>query len=279
MKVGAPVIGLNDSGGARIQEGVASLGGYADIFLRNVLASGRRPADLGDHGTVRRRRRVLPGHDRLHRDGGGDELHVRHGTERREGGHPRGRRLGAARRRDHPHDGERCRPSRRQGRGAGARRDPPDPRVPAPEQPVRCAAACRPPTRSIGATRSWTRSCPDDPQKPYDMHGVIDRIVDDGRFLEIQPGWAANIIVGFGRLGGRSVGIVAQQPAVLAGALDINSSIKAARFVRTCDCFNVPLITFVDVPASCRESPRSTAGSSSTARSCSTRIARRPCPS
>ena len=89
---------------------------------------------------------------------------------------------------------------------------------------------------------------PDEPAKPYDMHDVIERVVDDGEFLEIQPAWAANILVGFARLGGRSVGIVAQQPAVLAGALDIDASIKAARFVRTCDCFNVPLVTFVDVP-------------------------------
>jgi propionyl-CoA carboxylase beta chain len=80
------------------------------------------------------------------------------------------------------------------------------------------------------------------------MHHVIERIVDDGAFLEIQPGWAQNIITGFARLGGRSVGIVAQQPAVLAGALDIDASTKAARFVRTCDCFNVPLLTLVDVP-------------------------------
>jgi propionyl-CoA carboxylase beta chain len=89
---------------------------------------------------------------------------------------------------------------------------------------------------------------PDDPRVPYDMHDVIDHIVDDGEFLEIQPGWARNIIIGFARLGGRSVGIIAQQPAVLAGALDIDASLKAARFVRTCDCFNVPLVSFVDVP-------------------------------
>jgi propionyl-CoA carboxylase beta chain len=89
---------------------------------------------------------------------------------------------------------------------------------------------------------------PDDSSKPYDMHAVIERVVDDGDFLEIQPGWAQNIIVGFARLDGRSVGVVAQQPAVLAGALDIDASTKAARFVRTCDCFNVPLVTFVDVP-------------------------------
>jgi propionyl-CoA carboxylase beta chain len=92
------------------------------------------------------------------------------------------------------------------------------------------------------------RIIPDDPQKPYDMKDVIGRVVDDGRFLEIQPGWAQNLIIGFARLGGRSVGIVAQQPAVLAGALDIDSSVKGARFVRTCDAFNVPLVTFVDVP-------------------------------
>ena len=89
---------------------------------------------------------------------------------------------------------------------------------------------------------------PDDPRLPYDMHDVLRRVVDDGGFLEIQPGWAQNIIVGFARLGGRSVGVVAQQPAVLAGALDIDASVKAARFVRTCDAFNVPLVTFVDVP-------------------------------
>ena len=89
---------------------------------------------------------------------------------------------------------------------------------------------------------------PDDPRTPYDMHDVLRRVVDDGAFLEIQPGWAANIIVGFARLGGRSVGIVAQQPAVLAGALDIDASVKAARFVRTCDASTCPLVTFVDVP-------------------------------
>ena len=89
---------------------------------------------------------------------------------------------------------------------------------------------------------------PDEPAKPYDMHDVLRRVVDDGDFLEIQPAWAANILVGFARLGGRAVGIVAQQPAHLAGALDIDASVKAARFVRTCDAFNVPLVTFVDVP-------------------------------
>ena len=111
------------------------------------------------------------------------------------------------------------------------------------------------------------------------MHEVIDRIVDDGEFLELQPAWAANIIVGFARLDGRSVGVVAQQPAVLAGALDIDASDKAARFVRTCDAFNVPLLTHrgrARLPA--RRGARSTAASSATAPSCSTPTARRPCP-
>jgi propionyl-CoA carboxylase beta chain len=89
---------------------------------------------------------------------------------------------------------------------------------------------------------------PDDPSKPYDMHRVIEGVFDRGDFLEIQAGWAQNIIVGFARLDGTTVGIVAQQPAVLAGALDIDASTKAARFVRTCDCFNIPLVTLVDVP-------------------------------
>jgi len=89
---------------------------------------------------------------------------------------------------------------------------------------------------------------PDRPEAPYDMHGVISGVIDRDSWLEIQSGWAQNIIVGFARLGGRSVGIVAQQPAVLAGSLDIDASVKAARFVRTCDAFNVPLVTFVDVP-------------------------------
>src|SRR3954454_678068 len=89
---------------------------------------------------------------------------------------------------------------------------------------------------------------PDEPQRPYDMHDVLRRVVDDAELLELQPAWAGNILVGFARLGGRPVGIVAQQPSVLAGALDIDASVKAARFVRTCDAFNVPLVTFVDVP-------------------------------
>jgi propionyl-CoA carboxylase beta chain len=89
---------------------------------------------------------------------------------------------------------------------------------------------------------------PDESAKPYDMHDVLRRVMDDGEFFELQPAWAGNILIGYARLGGRPVGIVAQQPSVLAGALDIDASVKAARFVRTCDAFNVPIVTFVDVP-------------------------------
>ena len=124
----------------------------------------------------------------------------------------------------------------------------PDPRPPAAEQPRRIRRTSRRRDPADRRDPALDTIVPDDPSKPYDMHDVIGAVVDDGEFLEIQPGWAQNIIVGFARLGGRSVGIVAQQPAVLAGALDIDASTKAARFVRTCDCFNVPLVTLVDVP-------------------------------
>ena len=163
-------------------------------------------------------------------------------------GDPRGGRRGVARRRGRAHRPQR----RRASRGAVTR-------------PRRwttsgaCSPTCRRTTsrtRRVVATRDprdrmdaeLDAVVPDEPAKPYDMHDVLRRVVDDGDFLEIQPAWAANILVGFARLGGRAVGIVAQQPAVLAGALDIDASVKAARFVRTCDAFNVPLVTFVDVP-------------------------------
>ena len=248
MKVGAPIIGLNDSGGARIQEGVVSLGGYADIFLRNVLASGCRAADLGDPRAVRRRRRLLAGDHRLHGHGRGHELHVRHRARRREDRDPRGCRRGVPRRRADPHDAKRRRASRRPRRGDRARRGARPAGASAAEQPRRAGAASTTDDPSDRMDAALDDIIPDDPRQPYDMHDVLRRVVDDGAFLEIQPAWAQNIIVGFARLGGRSVGIVAQQPSVLAGALDIDASVKAARFVRTCDAFNVPLVTFVDVP-------------------------------
>ncbi len=247
MKVGAPVIGLNDSGGARIQEGVVSLGGYADIFLRNVLASGVIPqisVILGPCAggavyspamtdfTV-----MVEGTSYMFVTGPNVVRAVTHEDvdSERLGGAITHTTVSGVAHLAAMDEAESLDLTRRilghlpQNNLSDAPRipshDPVDRRDPELDTIV-----------------------PDDPQKPYDMHGVISRIVDDGQFLEIQPGWAANIIVGFARLDGRSVGIVAQQPAILAGALDINSSIKAARFVRTCDCFNIPLVTFVDVP-------------------------------
>ena len=247
MKVGAPIIGLNDSGGARIQEGVVSLGGYADIFLRNTLASGVVPqlsVVLGPcaggavyspaitdftvmvesssymfvtgPAVVRAVTHEDVDSERL----GGATIHTTISGVAHVAAADEGSALATAR-------------ALLSFLPQNNLADPPRRNVSDP------ATRGDPELDSI---------IPDDPAEPYDMHGVIDRIVDDGEFLEVQPGWARNIIVGFGRLGGRSVGIVAQQPSVLAGALDIDAATKAARFVRTCDCFNVPLVTFVDVP-------------------------------
>ena len=249
MKVGAPIIGLNDSGGARIQEGVVSLGGYADIFLRNVLASGVVPqisVILGPCAggavyspaitdfTV-----MVEGTSYMFVTGPNVVKTVTHEEVDAEA-------LGGA----SVHTG-------RSGVAhlAAPRRGERDGR-----RPPTCSRTCRrttsPTRRVIARTRSrptgWTRSstpsCPTIRPSRTTCTTSSRRIVDDGEFLEIQPAWAGNILVGFARLGGRAVGIVAQQPAVLAGALDIDASVKAARFVRTCDAFNVPLVTFVDVP-------------------------------
>jgi propionyl-CoA carboxylase beta chain len=119
---------------------------------------------------------------------------------------------------------------------------------------------------------------PDNPNKPYDMKELIAKTVDDGDFFELQPDYAKNIVIGFARMDGQTVGIVANHPLVLAGCLDIKSSIKAARFVRFCDAFNIPVVTFVDVPGFMPGTRRSTAASSSTAPSCCTPTPSAPCP-
>ncbi len=247
MKVGAPIIGLNDSGGARIQEGVVSLGGYADIFLRNTLASGVVPqlsVVLGPCAggavyspaitdfTV-----MVEGTSYMFVTGPNVVKAVTHEDvdAERLGGATTHTTLSGVAHLAAPDEAEALRTTRRilsylpqNNLGEAPRLATADP--------------------SSRRDPELDTVVPDDPSQPYDMNDVISRIVDDREFLEIQPGWAQNIIVGFGRLAGRSVGIVAQQPAVLAGALDINASAKAARFVRTCDCFNVPLVTLVDVP-------------------------------
>jgi acetyl-CoA carboxylase carboxyltransferase component len=247
LKVGAPIVGLNDSGGARIQEGVVSLGGYADIFLRNVLASGVVPQISVVMGpcaggavyspamtdfTV-----MVEGTSYMFVTGPNVVKTVTHEEVDAEF-------LGGA--------------ITHTTKSGVAHLAAPDEATALdevrrilshlPENNLSLAPTTESPDPIDRFDESLDLIVPDDPRQPYDMHDVISRIVDDGTFLELQPGWAQNILIGFARLAGRSVGIVAQQPAILAGALDIDASVKAARFVRTCDCFNVPLVTFVDVP-------------------------------
>jgi propionyl-CoA carboxylase beta chain len=247
LKVGAPVIGLNDSGGARIQEGVASLGGYADIFLRNTMASGVIPQISLIMGpcaggavyspAITDFTMMVDGTSYMFVTGPEVVRAVTHKDVDFEhlGGASIHTGVSGVAHYAAPDEGALL---------ASARRLlghlPQNNTMTAP-----CAAVNDAPDRMDAALDDVI---PESPAQPYDMHEVIDRVVDDGEFLELQPAWAANIIIGFARLDGHSVGIVAQQPAVLAGALDIDASDKAARFVRTCDAFNVPLLTIVDVP-------------------------------
>jgi acetyl-CoA carboxylase carboxyltransferase component len=247
MKVGAPIVGLNDSGGARIQEGVASLGGYAEIFLRNTLASGVVPQVSVIMGpcaggavyspAITDFTIMVEGTSYMFVTGPNVVKAVTHedvDAERLGGATTHTTRSGVA------HlaapDESAALDYVRRILAHLPQNNVADPPVVPTDDPV------------SRADPVLDALVPDDPSKPYDMRDVIRRVVDDGEFLEIQPGFAGNVLVGFARLGGRSIGIVAQQPAVLAGALDIDASTKAARFVRTCDCFNVPLVTFVDVP-------------------------------
>jgi acetyl-CoA carboxylase carboxyltransferase component len=247
MKVGAPVIGLNDSGGARIQEGVASLGGYAEIFLRNVLASGVVPQISVIMGPCAGGAVYSPAMT--------DFTIMVEGTSYMFVTGPNVVKAVTHEEVDSEALGGASVHTARSGVAHLAAKDEAE----ALEQ-VKLLLSHLPqnnladvplvPT-SDPADRmdpELDQVVPDDPSRPYDMHDVLRRIVDDAAFLEIQPAWAGNILIGYARIGGRSVGIVAQQPSVLAGALDIDASIKAARFVRTCDAFNVPIVTFVDVP-------------------------------
>lgn len=247
MQNGAPVVGLNDSGGARIQEGVVSLGGYADIFLRNTLASGVVPQISAILGPCAGGAVYSPaitdfifmvrGVSYMFVTGPNVVKTVTHEdvtTEQLGGADVHGGTSGVS---HFTTDSEpECLQQIRELLGflPGNNVDEP------PVQPT-----ADPEDRRDEALLDLI---PDTANKPYDMHDVIRRVVDDGRFLEVHRGYADNIICGFARLGGRSVGIIANQPAVLAGVLDSASSAKAARFVRFCDCFNVPIVTFVDVP-------------------------------
>ncbi len=247
LKTGAPVIGLNDSGGARIQEGVASLAGYGDIFFRNVISSGVIPqisAVMGPcaGGAVyspamtdfiimvdKTSHMFITGPDVVKAALGQDVT-----FEELGGAMIHSQTSGVAQfiAKDEDHCIEIIRkllsylPS-------NYLEDPP---------------AVEPTDDPNQTDETLAGILPDDPDKPYDVKEIIFKVVDTGEFFEIQPLWAQNIVIGFARLNGRTIGIVANQPAHYAGALDINSSMKAGRFIRFCDCFNIPIVTFVDVP-------------------------------
>ena len=247
MKSGAPMIGLNDSGGARIQEGVVALGGYADIFLRNTLASGVIPQisaimgpcaggavyspALTDFIFMTRNTsymyvtgpdvvKTVTHEDVTHEELGGASVHSEKSGVCHVAAESEADTLYLI----------------RKLMGYLPQNNMEDPPfLPMGDDPLRMDEALD----SI---------VPDDANKPYDIKDVIRMIVDGGQFFEIHENYAANIVVGFARLGGHSVGIIANQPAILAGVLDIDASEKGARFVRFCDAFNIPIITFEDVP-------------------------------
>ncbi len=247
LKNGAPVIGLNDSGGARIQEGVDSLGGYAEIFLRNTLASGVIPQISVIMGpaaggavyspaitdfifmvrgssymfvTGPQVVKAVTHEDVTFEELGGADVHATKSGVAHVVRDSEAETLFAVRR-------------LLSFLPQNNMEDPPV--VETGDDPLRMEAAL-------------DTIVPDDPSKPYDIKEVIRLVVDNGDFYEIHEHFAPNIVVGFARLGGRTVGIIANQPAVLAGVLDINASTKAARFIRFCDAFNIPLVTFEDVP-------------------------------
>jgi propionyl-CoA carboxylase beta chain len=247
LRNGAPIIGLNDSGGARIQEGVASLGGYADIFLRNTLASGVVPQISAILGPCAGGAVYSPAiTDFVYMVRGLSYMFVTGPNVVKTVTHEEVdfERLGGA----DVHAGT-----------SGVAHFVTD-------SELECLTAIRslvsylpsnnldgPPSRSTADPHDRRDEelldvVPDNPTKPYDMHDVIRRVVDGGEFLEVHREFAGNLLVGLARLGGRPVGIVANQPAILAGVLDINASLKGARFIRFCDAFNIPLVTFEDVP-------------------------------
>ncbi|MEO2047938.1 MAG: acyl-CoA carboxylase subunit beta [Pirellulales bacterium] len=247
IKVGAPVIGINDSGGARIQEGVASLGGYADVFQRNVLASGVIPQISLVMGPCAGGAVYSPAmtdfifmvKDSSYMYVTGPDVvktvtHEEVTHEELGGAMTHSTKSGVADR-AFEDDIEALAMVRR-----FINYLPVNNRVAPPHRPT--------PDKANRTEPSLDTLVPENPTKPYDIKELILKMVDDTDFFEIQPEHAKNIVVGFARMEGSPVGIVANQPMVLAGCLDIKSSIKAARFVRFCDCFSIPLITLVDVP-------------------------------
>ena len=247
MKNGAAVIGLNDSGGARIQEGVHSLAGYADIFYRNVMASGVVPQISLIMGPCAGGAVYSPAitdfvvmvKDTSHMFVTGPDVvktvtHEEVTFEELGGASVHSSKSGVAHfSADSEADAIFLAQQLMSYLPNNNMEDPP----------------FVPPTDdSLRQDEELDSVVPDNPNRPYDMKEIIRRIVDSGQFLEVHQHWAQNVIVCFARLGGRSVGIVAQQPSVLAGVLDVDASQKAARFVRFCDAFNIPLVVLEDVP-------------------------------
>ncbi|MFM8386718.1 MAG: acyl-CoA carboxylase subunit beta [Planctomycetia bacterium] len=247
LKVGCPVVGLNDSGGARIQEGVASLGGYADIFLRNTLASGVVPQLSGVMGPCAGGAVYSPaitdfivmveGTSYMFVTGPNVVKTVTHeevSSEDLGGASAHTERSGVAHFRA-PDDTAALGMLKRLLSFLPQNNAEPPPAKPTSDPAGRME-------------ERLDTIVPADPNRPYDMREVLRLIVDDGDWMEVQPHYAENILVGFARLGGRVVGLVANQPQVLAGCLDTHASMKSARFVRFCDAFNIPIVTFEDVP-------------------------------
>ena len=247
LKVGAPVIGVNDSGGARIQEGVASLGGYAEVFQRNVTASGVVPQISLVMGPCAGGAVYSPAitdfifmvKDTSYMFVTGPDVvktvtHEEVTAEELGGAITHTTRSGVADR-AYENDVEALLMTRRFfGYLPSSNRVPP-PVVPSDDPADRLEP-------------SLNTLVPDDPNTPYDVKELLLKVVDESDFFELMPDHARNIVIGFGRMAGCSVGFVANQPLVLAGCLDVKSAIKAARFVRFCDAFNIPIVTFVDVP-------------------------------
>src|SRR3982751_1021690 len=247
MKLGAPIVGLNDSGGARIQEGVLSLGGYADIFLRNTLASGVIPQISAIMGpcaggavyspAITDFNIMVEGTSYMFVTGPEVIKTVTHEEVTKEelgGAMTHNATSGVA------HfavaDDRECLRLIRELLGYLPGNNVDDPPRRDTSDPI------------DREDETLARLVPESPHQPYDMHDLVHSVFDDGAFLEVHRHFARNLIIGFARLGGRPVGIVANQPAHLAGTLDIDASVKGARFVRFCDAFNIPLVTFEDVP-------------------------------
>ncbi len=247
LSTGCPIIGINDSGGARIQEGVVSLAGYADIFHRNVLASGVVPqisVIMGPcaGGAVyspaitdfifmieETSHMFITGPDVI-KSVTGEEVSF----EALGGAHTHNTRSGVAH--FSAPDEESCLEDVRYLLSF------------VPENNLETAPYYKPADLADRMEEELATLVPDSPRQPYDIRRAIELVVDDGEFYEVQEGWAQNLVVGFARLDGHAVGVVGNQPMVLAGTLDIDASVKGARFVRFCDAFNIPLVTFVDVP-------------------------------